>query len=264
MSLKNKALILIGSLLVTLTIYKLWPKSTPQAAPNTYTLIFFDKTLSNNYGDIEINNHKTVLQKVTENLRDKGDKIKVFYIDAITESASNKTPQAEVDFALNIPEDGGYIDKKNAEREFEKNLYKLKVQTKEDLLKHFDTKGEKKFSSYTDTWGLLNRLRIEANSIKANDKLNVLIFSDMEESMKPANGRRDFTKNKIEDIQNAIKIAEEDIATIKKLYALDSISYADNINVKLYFPKAKVGKSEMEVYWIKIFNAFNINIEVNS
>lgn len=264
MSLKNKVLIFIGFIVIAFTIYKLYPTPTPPAPLNTYTIVFFDKTLSNNYGEVEIENHKTVLLKSIENLKEKGDKVKVFYINAITESESNKTPNAEINFAHEIPEDGGYIDKENAEREYNNQLYILKKQAKKDLLAHFESKGDEKHSHYTDAWGILNRLKVEASSFEPKDRIDVLIFSDMEESMNTSKGRRDFTKDKMNDIQTALKTAQDDISKIKRLYALDSIPFAENIKIKLYFPKAKEGKAEMEAYWTEIFSALNINVEVNS
>lgn len=263
MSLKNKALILIGLAGIIIMIYKLWPKD-PNVTSNTYTLVFFDKTLSNQYGEVEASSHKKILQDATDNLKEKGDRIKVYYINAITASASNMLPNAEVDFANEEALNAGFIDKENAKREFNFKLYELKKQTKQNLLTLFGSRGNQEQNTFTDAWGILNMLKVETSNIKnVNSKIDVLIFSDLEESMDTRKGRRDFTKNKINDIPHALKLAQEDITEIKRIYAFDSMPHADKINVKLYFPKAKAGKAEIVEYWTEIFKSFNIKVEPN-
>jgi hypothetical protein len=263
MSAKNKIFIILGFAITSFVIYKCTPTTEPIIYPNNYTILFFDKTLSNSssYGTTEIESHKNVIQKTTDNLKVKGDKIKTFYIDAITESASNMTPAAELDFESKIDMNTGYIDQQNAQKEFDRSLYDLKNKTKKSLLHHFVNNGNPQNATYTDTWGIINKLKTEARVLKEGDKMEILIFSDMEESM-IAPGRRDFHKNQIQTIEDANKLAKEDIEQIKKIYSLDSIPFAENIKVKLYFPAAKLGKAQMEAYWTRVFNDFNISVEL--
>lgn len=264
MSAKNLIFIILGSAITVFLIYKFWPTTEPGTPPNTYTLIFFDKTLSNTatYGNTEIESHKNIILKATDNLKVKGDKIKAFYIDAITESAINKTPEAELSFEYINDSNAGYLDQQNEQKEYDRKLFNLKKKTRTSLLKLFEEDGNPNNSTQTDTWGILNKLKIETGALREGDKMEVLIFSDMEESMN-SKGKRDFHKNEISTIEQANKFAEEDIDKIRKMYSLNSIPYAENINVKVYFPTAKKGKAKMEAYWTKIFNTFNINLELN-
>ncbi|MBX0332980.1 hypothetical protein K3G39_06995 [Pontibacter sp. HSC-14F20] len=263
MSLKNKALILFGIIIVAFVAYKYIPNTDPVASPNTYTLLFFDKTLSNTatYGTTEIESHRNVIMEASDNLKVKGDKVKAYYIDAITESASNRVPDAELDFDLTLDSNAGYLDQQNAQKEYNRNLFVLKKEVKTNLLQHFEEEGNSIHINQTDAWGILNKIKLDADKLNTGDRMEVLIFSDMEESMNTA-GRRDFHKNKINTIDDANRLADEDINTIKQLYSFNTIKLAENIKVRLYFPSAKEGKAKMEAYWIKIFNGFNIDVEL--
>ncbi len=181
--------------------------SKPSA--NIYSLIFIDKTVSVSLKDTFTRaKYEKVLQDiVNQNIRQKDDKIEVFFIHENTSQAKVFTQAAKAEMkdtaGLN-PTDIAVL-KNNYQVALKKERNKIINKCKDALLDPNTTFTKQ----YTDIWAVLPIIDKRNAKKKENTQIKVYLLSDMVESM-PGLERRDFYKRPPFSKQEAQNWAEKD------------------------------------------------------
>jgi hypothetical protein len=227
---------------------------------NTYTMVFMDKTASTiQYDPIQKDKHVIQLNKVVTNLKEPGDYIKLFYIDSNTRDGQDQLSGNKIDFDVKVEENKGDRTRSQNEDEYLSKVSKLQQNLRDQLRHHFNAQNNKAREQNTDLWDILYLINEEAKNTTDMDRIEVLIFSDMVESIK-GNNRRDFHAKPIKDTQEAIKFANDDFTTIQKHLAIKQIRNAGIIKIKLFFPNSTPGRANIQEYWNTIFSKFGMQV----
>ncbi|MDX1903133.1 MAG: hypothetical protein SFU27_03145 [Thermonemataceae bacterium] len=194
------------------------PKTAPIAKelPTIYTLIFFDKTVSVSPKDtFTRNTYEAALATITqENIRQKGDKIEVYFIHENTSQARVFSQQCKATLkdTLNLSPTDVRAIKNNYQITLKKERKKIFTRCQEAFLDENPSDTKK----YTDIWGALEVIDKKNAKKKEGTLLKVYFFSDMVESM-PGADRRDFHKRPPFSNQEAQEWAKSDAKSFQDM-----------------------------------------------
>lgn len=214
-----------------------------------YTLIFLDKTRSVNV------NKAFVAQKyqqalttiIEENIRQKGDKLEVYFIHENTSKARalNLTVRSEMeDMSSASP-----TDREAAETEFNLMLNREKAQIRQRVLQQLMAQNIGKSNQETDIWA---SLPVIAKANETGATVKVYYLSDMIESVKGAT-RRDFQVKPPKDNGQADDWAKADAEQLKRY----TIGSPDITMILPFEPNASIKENNPAVtqYWQTLFSA---------
>ena len=212
-----------------------------------YTLIFLDKTRSVNVDASFVRQkYQQALTGIIDgNIRQKGDKLAVYFIHENTAKARalNLTARAEMeDVSAASP-----TDREAAETEFGLALNREKTQIRQQVLQQLVAPNTGASSQQTDIWA---SLPVIENAAETGATVKVYYLSDMVESVKGAD-RRDFHVRPPTGSVQADEWAKADAKQLKR-YTLGS----PEINLILPFePNASVRENNPAVtqYWQTLF-----------
>ncbi|WP_031528481.1 hypothetical protein [Dyadobacter crusticola] len=165
-------------------------KEEAKAAPDTpiYTLVFLDKTQSVHVDRNYVNDkYRQALTDIVEtNMRNKGDKLEVYFIHENTSKARalSLTVRSEKDET----EGANATDREGIETAFQLALQKEKGIYLRQLLTKLNQQNTGASNLQTDIWA---SLPVIAKAGESGSEVKVYYFSDMVESVKGAD-RRDF------------------------------------------------------------------------
>lgn len=222
-------------------------KTKPPTNEPIYTLIFIDKTRSVNVNKAFIaQKYQQALTDIIEqNIRQKGDKLDVYFIHENTSKARalNVTVRTEMeDVSAASP-----TDREAAETGFSLSLTREKAQIRQRVFQQLVTQNSGVSSQETDIWA---SLPVIAKANESGAVVEVYYLSDMIESVKGA-GRRDFQVKSPKDNAQAEEWAKADTEQLKR-YAIGSPA----IKMILPFePNASVKENNPTVthYWQTLF-----------
>ena len=213
-----------------------------------YTLIFLDKTRSVNVNKTFIaQKYQQALTDIIEqNIRQKGDKLEVYFIHENTSKARalNITARTEMeDVSAASP-----TDREAAETEFSLALTREKAQIRQRVLQQLVAQNSGASNQETDIWASLPVIE-KANASGATVK--VYYLSDMIESVKGPT-RRDFQVKAPKDNAQADQWAKTDVEQLKR-YVIGS---PDITMILPFEPNASVKENNPAVtqYWQKLFS----------
>lgn len=225
-------------------------------APTTdepvYTLIFLDKTRSVNVSKAFIaQKYQQVLTDIIEqNIRQKGDKLEVYFIHENTSKARalNVTVRTEMaDVSSASP-----TDRESAETEFTLALTREKAQIRQRVFQQLAAQNTGASNQETDIWA---SLPVIAKANETGATVKVYYLSDMIESVKGA-GRRDFQTKPPKDNAQASQWAKADAEQLKQ-YTLGS---PDITMVLPFEPNASIKENNPAVtqYWQTLFSELGV------
>jgi hypothetical protein len=208
-----------------------------------YTLIFMDKTRSVNVNEAFVaKKYEQILSDiVAQNIRQKGDKVEVYFIHENTSKAKalSLTCRTEIDDtqAMNA------TDREGAQTTFGLMLDREKMVFSRQITSKLAIQNLSASRQNTDIWG---SLPVIAKAAETGMEVKVYYLSDMIESMSGA-GRRDFHHNAPANNQEAQSWAKAD-AKILKNYTLGAAE------VKMALPfeptsSTKENNPTITVYW---------------
>jgi hypothetical protein len=234
--------------------------SEAQSSTNAYTLIFIDKSASTTkYDQVQKQKHINELNRVANNLKKTGDYISLYYIDSYTKDGQDRLLNNKVNFKLELDPNKGEQTNNKKRDEYNRSLVSLQQGVREQLKHHFDSPKDKNKQNNTDLWDIFHILSKNIEGKENEDKVEVLIFSDMVESIS-GQGRRDFHKNELTSMNQAEDFANKDFVEIKKSLLLKDFKNPKRIRLKIYFPNDAKGRSYVEKYWETIFTKFGIDV----
>ena len=223
-------------------------KANPTTDEPIYTLIFLDKTRSVNVNKAFVGQkyQKAITDIIEQNIRQKGDKLEVYFIHENTSKARalNVTARTErEDVAAASP-----TDREAAETEFKLILTREKVQIRQRVLQQLVAQNSGSSNQETDIWASLPVIE-KANESGATVK--VYYLSDMVESVK-GSARRDFQVKSPKDNTQADEWAKADAKQLKR-YVIGS---PDITMILPFEPNASVKENNPSVtqYWQKLFS----------
>jgi hypothetical protein len=208
-----------------------------------YTLIFMDKTRSVNVNEAFVaQKYQQILSDlVTQNVRQKGDKVEVYFIHENTSKAKalSLTCRTETEdlSAMNA------TDREGAQTTFDLMLDREKMIFSRQITSKLAIQNLSTSRQNTDIWG---SLPVIAKAAETGMEVKVYYLSDMIESMKGAD-RRDFHHNAPTNNQEAQSWAKADAKTLKS-YTLG----AAEIKMALPFEptsSTKENNPTITVYW---------------
>lgn len=230
-------------------------KDKPQKVDEPiYTLIFLDKTRSVNVDASFVRQkyQRALTSIIEENIRQKGDKLAVYFIHENTAKARalNLTARTEMeDVSAASP-----TDREAAETEFGLALNREKATIRQRVLQQLVAQNTGASNQQTDIWASLPVIE-QANETGATVK--VYYLSDMVESVKGLD-RRDFHVRPPTGNAQADEWAKTDAKQLKR-YTLGS----PNITLILPFkPDASVRENNPAVtqYWQTLFTELGVGI----
>ncbi|MFD2572386.1 hypothetical protein ACFSUS_17230 [Spirosoma soli] len=218
----------------------------------TYTLIFIDKTRSVNVNKAFVGQkyQQAIADIVDQNIRQKGDRLDVYFIHENTSKARalNVTARTEMeDVSAASP-----TDREAAETEFSLALGREKAQIRQRVLQQLVAQNSGASNQETDIWA---SLPVIAKANESGATVKVYYLSDMIESVKGA-GRRDFQVKPPKDNAQAEEWAKTDAEPLKR-YTLGS----PEITLILPFePNASVKENNPAVtqYWQTLFSELGV------
>ena len=212
-----------------------------------YTLIFLDKTRSVNVDASFVRQkyRQALTSIIEENIRQKGDKLAVYFIHENTAKARalNLTVRAGMDDVSAASP----TDREAAETEFDLALNREKARIRQQVLQQLVAQNTGASNQQTDIWASLPVIETAAET---GATVKVYYLSDMVESVKGAD-RRDFHVRPPNGNAQADEWAKADAKQLKR-YALGS----PEINLILPFePNASVRENNPAVtqYWQTLF-----------
>ncbi|MVM40021.1 hypothetical protein GO730_24375 [Spirosoma sp. HMF3257] len=214
-----------------------------------YTLIFLDKTRSVNVNKsfIAQKYQKVLTDIIEQNIRQKGDKLDVYFIHENTSKARalSLTVRSEMeDVSAASP-----TDREAAETEFNLMLTREKAQIRQRVFQQLVAQNTGSSNQETDIWA---SLPVIAKANETGATVKVYYLSDMIESVKgPA--RRDFQVKPPKDNAQADEWAKADAEQLKR-YTIGS----PDISMILPFePNASIKENNPAVtqYWQTLFSA---------
>lgn len=248
--------VLIGIIVIAEALLVTCKENVPQQQtsptkplPNIYSLIFIDKTVSVSLKDSYTREKyaKALQEIVQQNVRQKGDKIEVYFLHENTSQARVFSMQCKSEmkdtFGLN-PTDIRSI--KNA---YQISLKKEKNKMQQRCIEALLNENATETSLYTDIWATLHIIDKKNAKKGPNTLLKVFILSDMVESM-PGLERRDFYKRPPYSKQEAEQWAEKDV---KRFTDID-LSEVEIYYVLPYSPLSTTSQNNPFVllYWEKL------------
>lgn len=223
-------------------------KSKPAADEPIYTLIFLDKTRSVNVGKAFIaQKYQQALTEIIEqNIRQKGDRLDVYFIHENTSKARalNVTTRTEMaDVSAASP-----TDREAAETEFDLALTREKAQIRQRVLQQLVAQNSGTSNRETDIWA---SLPVIAKANESGATVKVYYLSDMVESVKGA-GRRDFQVKAPKDNAEAEAWAKADAGQLKRY----TIGSPDITMILPFEPNASVKENNPTItqYWQTLFS----------
>jgi hypothetical protein len=226
----------------------------PRARPDepTYTLIFLDKTRSVNVDKsfVKQKYEQAINDIIEENIRQKGDKLAVYFIHENTAKARalNLTTRTEME---DISASSA-TDREAAETEFSLALSREKATIRNRVLQQLVAQNTGSSNQETDIWASLPVIE-KANETGATVK--VYYLSDMIESVKGAD-RRDFQVRPPKSTTEAEAWAKADAGKLKR-YTLGS---PDITMILPFEPNASVKENNPAVtqYWQTLFTELGV------
>jgi hypothetical protein len=233
--------------------------SPPKPSPNIYSLIFIDKTVSVSLKEnFTREKYEKALQTIVQqNIRQKGDKIEVYFLHENTSQARVFAMQCKAEMkdttGLNP------TDIKSIKNAYQVSLKKEKNKMQQRCIEALLDDNITETKQYTDIWAILTIIDKKNAKKPENSLLKVFILSDMVESM-PGLERRDFYKRPPFSRQEAEQWAEKDVkrftdidlSDVEIFYVLPhsplSTTNQNNPNVLYYWEKmlAKLGLEELK------------------
>ncbi len=223
-------------------------KSKPTIDEPIYTLIFLDKTRSVNINNSFVaQKYQQALSEIIEqNIRQKGDKIEVYFIHENTSKARalNLTVRTEMEDVSA----SSATDREAAETEFTMALTREKAQIRQRVLQQLNAQNSGSSNQETDIWA---SLPVIAKANESGATVKVYYLSDMIESVKGAN-RRDFQVKSPKDNAQADEWAKIDADQLKRY----TIGSPDITMILPFEPNASVKENNPAVtqYWQKLFS----------
>ena len=214
----------------------------------TYTLIFLDKTRS-----VRVDNafvaqkyQRTINDIIEQNIRQKGDKVDVYFIHENTSKARalNLTVRSEMEDASAASP----TDREAAETEFNVLLTREKTHIRQLVLQQLVTPNARSSNQKTDIWASLS---VIAKANESGATVKVYYLSDMIESVNGA-GRRDFQVKPPNNNAQADDWAKADAEQLKRY----TIGSPDITMVLPFEPNASVKENNPTVtqYWQTLFS----------
>lgn len=243
--------ILIGCFFLTLffSCSDSGDKAKTIAEGPVYTLIFLDKTRSVNINKsfVAQKYQKALTDIIEQNIRQKGDKLDVYFIHENTSKARalNLTVRSEMeDVSAASP-----TDREAAETEFNLSLSREKAQIRQRVFQQLVAQNTGSSNQETDIWA---SLPVIAKANETGATVKVYYLSDMIESVKGTT-RRDFQVKPPKDNAQADEWAKADAEQLKR-YTIGS----PEISMILPFePNASIKENNPSVtqYWQTLFSA---------
>lgn len=240
------------------------PLQIVNKANNIHSLVFIDKTVSVSLSDTftRIKYEKALQDIVNQNIRQKDDKIEVFFIHENTSQAKvfTQTAKAEMKDTAGLNPTDIQAAKNNYQVALKRERNKMINRCKDALLDPNTTFTKQ----YTDIWAVLPIIDKRNAKKKENTNLKVYLLSDMVESM-PGLERRDFYKRPPFSKQEAQAWAEKDakkfadieLEDIEIFYLLPfspmSATNQNNPNVLTYWEilLGKLGLEELKEFSVE-------------
>lgn len=222
------------------------------------SMIFIDKSVSVNVNKKFINEKytKVINQLIDENVKEKGDKLEVYFVHENT----GKGKAADVVCRTEKGELAGAssTDSEAISTEHSMFLDKEKSIFKKIVLAQLSSQNTSSSRDNTDLWAALPLID---KTIAKGYNVKVYFLSDMVESMKAPN-RRDFHSNPPVDDAAAVGWAREDVLNMKP--NLSNIGLAQIFIVKPFEPTASRKKNNpaISAYWQRLFMELGVSSEV--
>ncbi|MFD2938170.1 hypothetical protein [Spirosoma flavum] len=213
-----------------------------------YTLIFLDKTRSVNINNAFVSQkYQHVLSDIIEqNIRQKGDKLEVYFIHENTSKARalNLTARTEMEDVSAA----SATDREAAETEFDMALTREKTQIRQRVLQQLSAQNAGSSNQETDIWA---SLPVIAKANESGAMVKVYYLSDMIESVK-GNDRRDFQITPPKNNAQADEWAKTDVGQLKRY----TIGSPDITMILPFEPNASVKENNPAVtqYWQTLFS----------
>lgn len=215
----------------------------PVADDPTYTLFFIDKSLSNNsLAEARGTYERVIREAIAENVRQKGDKVVVYFVHDNTAKAralslTARTPLPDVEGA-------SPTDREAAQTDYELQLAREHALLQRQVLAKLDQANPNASNQHTDLWGSLDVL---ARADESGRMVKAYYLSDMVESM-TGSDRRDFHKTPPASNEQADDWAKADAKKLGEQYPIGSPS------IRLVLPfaataSAKENNPTVTRYW---------------
>jgi hypothetical protein len=212
-----------------------------------HTLVFIDKTQSVNVNRTYVNDkyRQALTDIVEQNMRNKGDKLEVYFIHENTSKA--RALSLTVRSEKEDTEGANATDREGIETAFQLSLQKEKGIYLRQVLNKLTQQNTGSSNQFTDIWA---SLPVIAKAGESGSDVKVYYFSDMVESVKGSD-RRDFHVNPPSDDTKAEALAKEDAEKLKK-YTIGSPQVTI---VSPFEPTASVKENNPHVthYWLTLF-----------
>ena len=213
-----------------------------------YTLIFLDKTRSVNVNNAFVARkyQQALSEIIDQNIRQKGDKLEVYFIHENTSKARALTITARTE--MEDVEAASATDREAAETEFDLTLNREKAQIRQRVFQQLGAQNTGASNQETDIWA---SLPVIAKANESGATVSVYYLSDMIESVKGPT-RRDFHVKPPKDNAQADEWAKADAGQLKR-YTIGS----PTITMILPFePNASVKQNNPAVtqYWQTLFS----------
>lgn len=215
--LKVKYIILSGLALVLAACSGEKEKAVALPDAPVYTLIFLDKTQSVNVNKAYVNEkyRQALTDVLTNNMKNKGDKLEVYFIHENTSKA--RALSLTIRSEKEVNDNANATDREAIETAFQLSLQKEKSIFLRQLLLKLNQQNTGSSNQSTDIWA---SLPVIAKAGESGAQVSVYYFSDMVESVK-GSGRRDFhAKPPLSDAQ-AEEDAKVDVKQLER-YAIGS------------------------------------------
>lgn len=214
----------------------------------SYTVFFIDKSLSNNSLSEARNKYERVIREaITENVRQKGDEVEVYFVHDNTAKARALSLTARTQ--LPDTEGASPTDREAAQTDYELQLTREQATMQRQVLAKLDQTNTTASNQHTDLWGSLDVLARadELGQQRSRVRVRAYYLSDMVESMNGP-GRRDFHKTPPASNAQADDWAKTDAKTLSEQYQIGSPT------VRLVLPfaataSAKENNPTVTRYW---------------
>ncbi|MGM9509785.1 hypothetical protein ACS5NO_18770 [Larkinella sp. GY13] len=220
--------------------------TTAKAEP-LYTLIFLDKSVSVNANKAFVSQkyQGAVNEIIEQNIRNKGDKLDVYFIHENTSKARalSVTARSEMEDISSA----NATDREAAQTSFDLSLGREKAAIRQRVLQQLAAPNASSSNKETDIWA---SLPVIAKANESGATVKVYYLSDMVESVYSA-GRRNFHKTPPKDNAQADSWAKADAEQLKR-YTIGS----PEVSMILPFaPNASVKENNPAVtqYWQTLF-----------
>jgi hypothetical protein len=238
--------------IVTLACSSSGDKAKTTTDEPTYTLIFLDKTRSVNVDKAFIAHkyQQALTDIIDQNIKQKGDKLEVYFIHENTSKARalNVTARTEMEDVSAA----SATDREAAETEFSLTLSREKAQIRQRVLQQLVAQNTGASNQETDIWA---SLPVIAKANETGATVKVYYLSDMIESVKGTT-RRDFQVKPPKDNAQADEWAKADVKQLKRY----TIGSPDITMILPFEPNASVKENNPAVtqYWQTLFSELGV------